>query len=49
MFGAAPLNPAVRRFFASINIFLNNVYGMSEVSGAMAITDKKTFTEYSDF
>ena len=33
MYGAAPLNEATRTYFASLNIFLVNVYGMSECAG----------------
>jgi len=32
-YGAAPLNVSTRTYFASLNIFLLNVYGMSETAG----------------
>ena len=33
IFGSAPLNPLVRRYFLSLNMWLVNCYGLSEVSG----------------
>jgi len=33
MFGAAPLSPAIRDYFLTLNMFLINGYGMSECSG----------------
>ena len=32
-FGAAPLDPVVRKYFLSMNFFLNNAYGMTETTG----------------
>ena len=32
-FGAAPLDPVVRKFLLSMNFFLLNVYGMTETTG----------------
>jgi len=33
MYGAAPLRESTRAFFLNLNIFLINVFGMSELSG----------------
>ena len=32
-YGAAPLDPAVRRYFLSMNFALSNAYGMTETTG----------------
>lgn len=32
-FGAAPMSKATREYFASLNMFLVNIYGMSETAG----------------
>jgi len=34
IFGAAPLNPTIRDYFLTLNMYLINGYGMSETSGA---------------
>lgn len=39
-FGAAPLDPAIRAYFLSLNFFLVNSYGMSESTGPQNFTDK---------
>jgi long-chain-fatty-acid--CoA ligase ACSBG len=31
--GAAPLNKETKKYFAQLNIFIHNAYGMSETSG----------------
>jgi long-chain-fatty-acid--CoA ligase ACSBG len=33
IYGAAPLSPATRSYFLSLNMYLTNGYGMSESSG----------------
>jgi long-chain-fatty-acid--CoA ligase ACSBG len=33
IYGAAPLSLSTRQFFFDLNIFLNNLYGMSETAG----------------
>jgi hypothetical protein len=40
LFGAAPLDPAIRKYFLSINIPLGNSYGMSESTGPQNFTDR---------
>ena len=40
LFGAAPLDPTIRRYFLSLNFFLINGYGMSESSGPQNLTDR---------
>jgi long-chain-fatty-acid--CoA ligase ACSBG len=39
-FGAAPMDPSIRSYFLSLNIFLINSYGMSESTGPQNFTDK---------
>lgn len=39
-FGAAPLDPTIRRYFLSLNFFLINSYGMSESTGPQNFSDK---------
>lgn len=48
MFGAAPLSPATRDYFLSLNLFLLNAYGMSECSGATTISDADNFDKFDD-
>ncbi|CAM5999725.1 unnamed protein product [Sphagnum balticum] len=38
IFGAAPLDPAIRSYFFSLNFFLMNTYGMSESTGPQNAT-----------
>lgn len=50
MFGAAPLSPAIREYFLSLNMFLMNGYGMSECAGAQTISDPDNFDKFdADF
>jgi long-chain-fatty-acid--CoA ligase ACSBG len=39
LFGAAPLDPTIRSYFLSLNIYLVNSYGMSESTGPQNFTD----------
>ena len=39
IFGAAPLNSDVRRYFLSIGFLLTNVYGMSEAAGPITMSE----------
>ena len=39
-FGAAPLDPTIRRYFLSLNFYLTNSYGMSESTGPQNLSDK---------
>jgi long-subunit acyl-CoA synthetase (AMP-forming) len=38
-FGSAPLDPAIRKYFFSLNIFLRNGYGMTECTAPESATD----------
>ena len=38
-YGAAPLDPTIRRYFLSLNFYLLNTYGMSESTGPQNLTD----------
>ncbi len=42
-FGAAPMDPKIRKYFLSLNIFLINGYGMSESTGPQNFSDIYTF------
>ncbi len=42
-YGAAPLDPAIRKYFLSLGIFLINTYGMSESTGPQNFSDFETF------
>jgi len=37
--GGAPLDPAIRKYFFSINFFLRNGYGMTECTAPQNTTD----------
>lgn len=43
LYGAAPLDPKIRSYFLSLNIFLVNSYGMSESTGPQNFTDVHSF------
>ena len=45
-FGAAPLDPTIRRYFLSLNIFLINGYGMSESTGPQNMTDDSSLDAF---
>ena len=36
--GAAPISKTILEYFASLNIIINDIYGMSECSGPMTIS-----------
>ncbi len=38
-YGAAPLDPSIRKYFLSLNFYLINSYGMSESTGPQNLTD----------
>jgi long-subunit acyl-CoA synthetase (AMP-forming) len=40
LYGAAPLDPTIRKYFLSLNFLLINSYGMSESTGPQNLTDK---------
>ena len=42
-FGAAPMDPKIRQYFLSLNIFLINSYGMSESTGPQNFSDIYSF------
>lgn len=42
-YGAAPMDPKIRSYFLSLNIFLVNSYGMSESTGPQNFSDIYTF------
>lgn len=44
--GAAPLPKKTADFFFSLNMFINNVFGMSETSGPMTGLQKESFKHY---
>jgi len=47
IFSAAPMKESTRRFFLNLNIFLCNIFGMSELAGPQTLTDPhalKSFT-----
>ena len=47
MYGSAPLDPQIRQYFLSLNIFLINSYGMSESTGPQNFSNKNAF-DYKD-
>jgi len=48
MFGAAPMPIATKLFYLSLNIYINNAYGMSESSGPQTATDNYSLKDLSD-
>lgn len=48
MFGAAPLSPAIREYFLSLNMFLINGYGMSESSGVQNLSEAESFEKFDE-
>lgn len=49
IFGAAPLNPQIREYFLSLNMYLINGYGMSECAGVQTLGDPQHFDKFDDF
>lgn len=47
MFGAAPMRESTRQFFLNLNIFLYNVYGMSELAGPQTFTDPMVWQNFT--
>jgi long-chain-fatty-acid--CoA ligase ACSBG len=47
LYGAAPMDPKIRGYFLSLNIFLINTYGMSESTGPQNFSDPNEFN-YKD-
>ena len=47
MFGAAPIRESTRSFFLNLNIFLYNVYGMSEVAGPETFTYPNDWNDFT--
>lgn len=48
LYGSAPLDPKIRQYFLSLNIFLANIYGMSESTGPQNMSDIDNF-DYNSF
>lgn len=46
MFSAAPMRESTRLFFLNLNIYLRNVFGMSELSGPETFTNPKAFKDF---
>ena len=46
-FGAAPIDPAIRRYFLSMNFLLLNAYGMTETTGPHSGTSAATYSPKS--
>jgi len=46
-YGAAPMSERTRGFFFSLNLFLNNVFGMSETSGPMSFLYQQDYSSYN--
>ena len=44
VFGSAPLDPAIRKYFFSLNMFLRNGYGMTECTAPECSTDTQLLT-----
>ena len=44
--GAAPLPLSTRQFFFSLNMFINNTFGMSETTAPMTTTLQPSFADY---
>lgn len=38
VFGSAPLDPAIRKYYFSLNIYLRNGYGMTECTAPQSTT-----------
>ncbi|CAK78507.1 unnamed protein product (macronuclear) [Paramecium tetraurelia] len=49
LFGAAPLNPKIREYFLSLNMFLINAYGMSECGGVQTLSFPENFSQFDSF
>lgn len=41
------MRESTREFFLNLNIFLQNCYGMSELSGPQTLTDKMAWETYN--
>lgn len=50
-FGAAPLDPNIRKYFFSLNFFLRNGYGMTECTAPQNTTDpsRLTLNQFTDY
>lgn len=46
MYGAAPLSPAIRKYFLSLNMYLISGYGMSECAGPECLSDASNYDKY---
>lgn len=47
IFGAAPMPDKTRQFFFSMNMYVNNIFGMSETSGPMTGLMPKDWADYN--
>ena len=45
-FSAAPMKDSTRQFFLNLNIYLKNIYGMSEMAGPHTGTDPAVFQDF---
>ncbi|EAR97244.2 acyl-CoA synthetase (AMP-forming)/AMP-acid ligase II (macronuclear) [Tetrahymena thermophila SB210] len=46
MYGAAPLSPAIREYFLSLNMYLISGYGMSECAGPECLSDPSNYDKF---
>ena len=46
-FSAAPMKESTREFFLKLNIFLRNVYGMSEMAGPHTLTNPAYLSSFT--
>ena len=47
IFSAAPIKQSTRLFFLNLNLYLHNVYGMSELAGPQTLTKPSAFKNLS--
>lgn len=47
IFSAAPIKESTRLFFVNLNIYLHNIFGMSELSGPQTFTNPKAFKNFT--
>lgn len=47
VFGAAPMPDKTRKFFFSMNMYVNNIFGMSETAGPFTGLMPKDYADYN--
>ena len=47
LFSAAPMKQSTRLFFLNLNIYLHNIFGMSELAGPQTFSDPTKFKDLS--